>query len=176
MKIHTFCFGIFLLSLTACGAGANTAEKGQLVPSVYDQASSSAMTSSVTSSAASMQRVEPSLKADLVSSEQASVPSTEEAVESFSPSVSHLIHITVAHGIFTPSKIVVKRGDNVKLRITSKESDFGFSIPDLNVNEHVRQGTPLTIRLNTSATGKFEFSCSILCGSGFNPGTITVAK
>ncbi|HSB47635.1 MAG TPA: cupredoxin domain-containing protein [Candidatus Bilamarchaeum sp.] len=67
---------------------------------------------------------------------------------------------------FTPSTITVKKGDHVKITITSEDVTHGFAIPAFNVQTTESPGNPGVVEFDADKTGSFPFMCSNFCGSG----------
>jgi cytochrome c oxidase subunit 2 len=88
----------------------------------------------------------------------------------------HVIQITAKRFEYTPSEIVVKRGEAVRIEIASLDRKHGFTIPDLAVRGDVKPGGKAVIRFTPSKTGRFNFHCDLFCGSGHEgmAGTLVV--
>jgi len=67
---------------------------------------------------------------------------------------------------FTPGEITIKKGDTVRLTITSEDTTHGFSLPDFGVNEQIPSGETLSVEFIADKSGEFTFRCSVFCGSG----------
>lgn len=67
---------------------------------------------------------------------------------------------------FTPNVIMVKQREDVTLEITGISGTHGLSIPELNISETIIQGKTISVRIPTDKIGRFDFACSIQCGSG----------
>lgn len=63
---------------------------------------------------------------------------------------------------YDQKEIHVKKGDHVKITLTSDDGGHGFTIPDYNVNI---QGNG-SGEFDAANAGTFEFHCSVMCGSG----------
>lgn len=89
---------------------------------------------------------------------------------------SRVILITAEDWQFSPSTIVVERGEDVVLEITGVEGRHGFAIPELGINQAINPGETVRITLDTSTAGEFAFRCSIPCGPGHRDmvGTIVI--
>jgi cytochrome c oxidase subunit 2 len=74
--------------------------------------------------------------------------------------------LTVKKFSFTPGEITVKKGDTVRLTITSEDTSHGFSLPDFDVNEQIPSGESVSIEFIADKSGEFTFRCSVFCGSG----------
>jgi cytochrome c oxidase subunit II len=79
---------------------------------------------------------------------------------------------------FVPSTIEVSKGDMVRLTVTSTDVKHGLKIPAFDVNVKVEQGDTDVVEFVADTAGEFEFSCSVLCGSGHGSmkGTLIVTE
>lgn len=76
------------------------------------------------------------------------------------------ITVTAKQWSFEPNPIVVKKGDYVKLEITSVDVSHGFVLPDFNIDEMLQPGKKVIVEFLADKTGTFSFFCSVLCGGG----------
>ncbi len=85
-------------------------------------------------------------------------------------------NLTARQWQFEPSTITVKKGDHVKLHVTSIDTTHGFSIMEFNVNSQLTTGQTTTVEFTPDRTGSFNFFCSVFCGSGHGgmKGTLVV--
>ena len=67
---------------------------------------------------------------------------------------------------FVPGTITVKKGDTVRLKITSADVEHGIGIPEFGVNQTIPAGETVTVEFVASKTGTFEFKCNVFCGEG----------
>lgn len=74
--------------------------------------------------------------------------------------------ITAKQFTFDPATITVKKGDKVKLLVTSLDVDHGIGIKEYNINKNVSKGRTETIEFIADKAGEFDFYCSVFCGSG----------
>ncbi|TBL70709.1 cupredoxin domain-containing protein [Paenibacillus thalictri] len=83
------------------------------------------------------------------------------------------ITVNASNFSFDPPAINLKVGDTVKLTLKNVNGSHGLEIPDLKVN--VKNGETATFTVTKA--GKFDYNCSIQCGSGHDNmvGTITVS-
>jgi len=77
-----------------------------------------------------------------------------------------VIEITAKQFEFSPSTITVKKGDKVKLKITSQDVTHGFSLPDFGVSANLQPGVTTEAVFTADKTGEFQFRCSVFCGTG----------
>ncbi|TAK35363.1 MAG: hypothetical protein EPO21_06580 [Chloroflexota bacterium] len=74
----------------------------------------------------------------------------------------------VAHrpldGNWSQREIRVKRGQTVRLRLTSEDVTHGFYVPDLGIDAGpISPGKFKTVEFTPERTGSFRFYCNILC-------------
>lgn len=100
-------------------------------------------------------QVKPEVKVETKTEVKAEV---KPAVKSFT--------ITAKSWKFSPSTITVKKGDTVRLTITSVDVQHGFFLTAFNVNKDLQPGKTVTAEFVADKTGTFPFKCNVLCGSG----------
>jgi len=76
------------------------------------------------------------------------------------------IQMTAQKYDFKPDTITVKKGDRVKLVITSVDRDHGLKIDAFRVNQKLPKGQPVTVEFTADQAGTFPFECSQFCGLG----------
>jgi cytochrome c oxidase subunit 2 len=85
---------------------------------------------------------------------------------SLSPSASSSQQVEIKLGAkdfeYDQKEIHVKKGDKVKITLTSDDGGHGFTIPDYNVTINGNGSAEFT----ADKTGTFEYHCSVMCGSG----------
>ena len=91
---------------------------------------------------------------------------------------SRVISMTVENFTFSPNTISAKKGEKVTIRLTGVSGKHGFAVPDLGINTVVSEGQTVDVELPTDKSGRFNFLCSIPCGSGHRDmtGTITITE
>lgn len=94
------------------------------------------------------------------------IPTTEPTVTETSGSekTSEVVETTVKEvslvakkWLFTPNRIIVSKGNRVKLTVESSGLDFTFALPDLGVEKDVSGSA--TIEFTANKVGEFTFSC-----------------
>jgi len=63
---------------------------------------------------------------------------------------------------YDQKEIHVKKGDHVKITLTSDDGGHGFAIPEYNVDI---QGNG-SAEFDAKNAGTFEYHCSVMCGTG----------
>ncbi|MFH1282184.1 MAG: YHS domain-containing protein [bacterium] len=67
---------------------------------------------------------------------------------------------------FEPERIVVSKGDIVRLLATSRDVNHGVSIKEYDINVPVKKGEVTKIEFIAEKAGEFEILCSVYCGKG----------
>ncbi len=67
---------------------------------------------------------------------------------------------------FDPNRIVVKKGEKVRLVVTSLDVKHGLGIEAFNINQELPPHQPQTIEFTPDQAGEFEFHCTVFCGAG----------
>ena len=90
----------------------------------------------------------------------------------------HEIQVTAKKYEFSPNPIRVKKGEPVKLIITAKDHDHGFSLEAFHIKQKLKKGEPTTIEFTPDKAGTFPFKCSVFCGMGHGgmKGTVVVEE
>ena len=82
------------------------------------------------------------------------------------PSQPREITVTARKFEFSPKTITVRKGESIKLVVTSEDVDHGFSLPAFGVRETIKAKQSKVIEFTPDREGKFEFACSVFCGDG----------
>lgn len=77
-----------------------------------------------------------------------------------------VVQVTARRFSFTPSEIVVKKGQPVVLAFTSLDFVHGFSVPALKLRADLPPGTVTRVRFTPESVGTFPFVCDNFCGEG----------
>ncbi len=67
---------------------------------------------------------------------------------------------------FTPNTLTLKKGQKVRLSISSVDVDHSFSLPAFNVDERLIAGQSTVIEFTPTSAGTFPFTCTVYCGAG----------
>ncbi len=86
------------------------------------------------------------------------------------------ISMTADYWSFEPSTITVKKGETVRLQITSVNNmmpmmslrfpNHGIDIEDYDIDYTLPMGETITIEFVADRAGEFHFHCSVYCGMG----------
>ena len=71
---------------------------------------------------------------------------------------------TAERGGFRPARIVVKRGQKVRIRILAEDVTHGFQLLHFGVDAGaIKTGTIKTVEFTPDRAGEFPFYCSVRC-------------
>lgn len=105
---------------------------------------------------ASMDQVEESTTVQVISPTIAATESANTVVD------AKTITIDAGSFSFTPNVIRVKKGDKIKIVMTSKDMMHDFTIDELNVKMPItKSGTTGTVEFTANQAGTFEYYCSV---------------
>lgn len=76
------------------------------------------------------------------------------------------IKVTARQFEFVPKNITVRRGERVKLIVTSEDVDHGIAIEEFGIDEAVEAHKTILVEFTPQRAGRFRFACSVLCGKG----------
>src|SRR5215216_199973 len=74
------------------------------------------------------------------------------------------IKVTARKFKFEPNVITLRKGERVKLIVTSEDVDHGIAIPEFGVEEQIKAKQTRVIELTPEREGRFQFACSVFCG------------
>lgn len=87
------------------------------------------------------------------------------ATESESPKVNE-ISVRAFQWGFEPGTITVKKGEVVRLMITSSDVKHGFAIPEYGLDVQLSPGDTVPVEFVADKSGTFTAYCSVPCGAG----------
>jgi len=67
---------------------------------------------------------------------------------------------------FSPEGITLKKGETVKLVVTSEDVTHSLVIPDLQVNAEASKDHPAEVTITPEKVGDFKGKCGHFCGEG----------
>ncbi len=76
------------------------------------------------------------------------------------------IKMTAKKYEFEPAVITVKKGQTVRLLITSLDRNHGIEIKGYGINQEIPKGQTATVEFLADKPGTFPFKCSVRCGFG----------
>jgi len=84
------------------------------------------------------------------------------------------IVITAKRFEFVPSSITLKKGETVKLMVTSEDVTHGFFLRPLKIDTDLTPGETQEITVTPQSAGTFTAICHHFCGSGHGGIKLTV--
>ncbi len=96
------------------------------------------------------------------------------AVVAHAQEATRTIEIHAKRFSFEPSEITLKKGEPVKLLLSSEDVPHSLLIPSLHVNAAATKGHVTEVLLTPETAGDFKGKCGRFCGSGHGSMTFTV--
>ena len=89
-----------------------------------------------------------------------------------------VIEIAVKRFEYIPPEITVRKGEPVRLALSSLDRRHGFKLPELGVRADVEPDQTVVVRIVPTRAGRFVFACDIFCGDDHEDmqGIITVTE
>jgi cytochrome c oxidase subunit 2 len=81
-------------------------------------------------------------------------------------SAARTIEIHAKRFSFSPAEITLKKGETVKLVVTSEDVTHSLLIPDLKVNAEATKDHPAEVTITPEKVGDFQGKCGHFCGEG----------
>ena len=85
-----------------------------------------------------------------------------------------VIEITAKRFAFTPDQITLKKGETVKLRLTSVDVTHGFFLRQLKIDEDIEPGKVTEITVTPQTAGTFSTICDHFCGANHGNMKMTI--
>ncbi len=79
-----------------------------------------------------------------------------------------VIEIAARKYHFTPARLVLKKGETVKLVLTSLDRGHGFLLKPFGIDAEIEPGQPATVTITPQTAGTFTAICDDYCGLGHN--------
>ena len=77
------------------------------------------------------------------------------------------IDVALSHDAFSPERIEARRGEKIRLNVTSTDGAQGFQIKELGLDARIPAGArAVTLDFTPTEAGTFEITCGKYCGSG----------
>jgi cytochrome c oxidase subunit II len=94
------------------------------------------------------------------------------------PGDERVVEIAVKKFEYIPAEVTLKKGQPVRLELTSLDHLHGFDLPDLGIRADVKPDETAVLHLVPQKIGQFVFHCDIFCGDGHEDlqGVITVVE
>jgi len=87
---------------------------------------------------------------------------------------TNAIEIHARRYSFVPAEIDLKKGETVKLRLTSDDVPHSLVVPALKINVPIVKGHPTEITVTPTNIGDFHGQCGKFCGTGHGSMIFTV--
>jgi cytochrome c oxidase subunit 2 len=88
------------------------------------------------------------------------------AVAATDPGQPREIKVTARRYEFSPNKITARKGERLRLVVTSEDVDHGLAISEFGIDESIKARQTKVIEFTPEREGRFEFVCSVFCGDG----------
>src|SRR5215813_2258923 len=82
------------------------------------------------------------------------------------PQTPREIKVIARKFAFVPKTIQVKKGEKIRLLVTSEDVDHGIAIKEYDIDQVIKAKQTKAIEFTADRPGKFEFVCSVFCGDG----------
>ena len=79
---------------------------------------------------------------------------------------AEVITIVAQRFSYTPSEIVLHKGQAVVLEFHALDFMHGFSVPGLGLRADLIEGQVTRVRLTPEKAGSYDFHCDNFCGAG----------
>jgi len=84
------------------------------------------------------------------------------------------IAITAKRFEFAPNEITLKKGETVKLVLTSQDVVHGFYLKPLKIDEIIEHGHPTEVTVTPQVAGRFSTICDHFCGANHGNMKMTI--
>lgn len=82
------------------------------------------------------------------------------------PTTQNEIKVAMKKYEFVPKSITVRKGEKVRLAVTSEDVAHGFAVEEFGVDQNVPARQTKIIEFTPDKEGKFLITCSVFCGDG----------
>lgn len=76
------------------------------------------------------------------------------------------IKMTAKQFTFEPGTVTVRKGQCVKLILSTADVDHSFTIKELDLDIPIKAKQIKTVYFTPNKTGNFRYSCAVYCGAG----------
>ena len=87
-------------------------------------------------------------------------------IENVADAETKTFQVTAKKYEFIPGTIKVNLGDKVLLQVTAVDTEHGFGIDALNINQALPKGKTVTIEFVADKNGGYTIRCIKFCGWG----------
>ena len=85
-----------------------------------------------------------------------------------------VIAVTAKRFEFIPKEISLKKGETVKLQLTTEDVTHGFFVKPLGIDEVIVPGKTTEVVVTPQATGRYTTICDHFCGGGHGGMKMTI--
>ena len=85
-----------------------------------------------------------------------------------------VVEITAKRFAFSPDKVMLKKGQTVKLRLHSEDVTHGFFLRPLKLDEEIPAGETAEVVVTPQETGTFTTICDHFCGANHGNMNMTI--
>jgi cytochrome c oxidase subunit 2 len=82
------------------------------------------------------------------------------------PAKEKVIKIQAKKFVYTPNRIMLKKGEAVVLEFTALDFMHGFKVPDWNIRADLMPGQVTRVPVKPDSVGEIDFLCDNFCGTG----------
>jgi cytochrome c oxidase subunit 2 len=90
----------------------------------------------------------------------------QASVAKTAPAKEKVIQIQAKKFVYTPNRVMLKKGEAVVLEFTALDFMHGFKVPDWNIRADLMPGQVTRISVKPESIGEIDFLCDNFCGSG----------
>ncbi|MBI2476565.1 cupredoxin domain-containing protein [Candidatus Uhrbacteria bacterium] len=172
-------FAVVILAGAGCLSQKPVAVDGDIETQAPVQTQSSEAVTETVVVDAEAPAQETSETAEVIVTDETTVVIQEEGVSQgvVVPSVVEF-NVAAKQWAFEPSTITVKKGQTVRLSVTSADVAHGLAIPAFAVTARLEPGKTTSVEFTADQTGSFPFFCNVICGEGHSgmKGTLIVTE
>lgn len=81
------------------------------------------------------------------------------------PAGVRTVRLVARQFAFEPPEVRVKKGERVRLVVTSADVTHGLAILEYNINRQVPPGQEVAVEFTASREGTFTLFCTVFCGT-----------
>jgi cytochrome c oxidase subunit II len=85
-----------------------------------------------------------------------------------------VVAITARRFEFVPKEITLRKGETVKLQLTSEDVTHGFFVRPLGIDAEVEPGRTTEVVVTPAEAGRFRTICDHFCGAGHGNMKMTI--
>jgi len=102
----------------------------------------------------------------MAATKPASLAHGSQTADTTAPAAVRTISIEAKRFEFTPAEITLKKGETVKLELTSQDVHHSLVVKGLGIHGDMEKGKITDVSVTPQETGDFKGECGHFCGSG----------